>query len=326
MSTVPLLARLVASAVSVSNKSATILRDIKKSGELNIQEKGVNDYVTRADFLSQLNIVKSLESMFPKMKFCGEEGDLKDEYDDLVTTLDEDALDLAKNLPACYDSLKEEELFIWVDPLDGTREYTEGYEVSKEVTVLIGISWKGRAIAGILNQPFYRLEAAKTGSDAFYSGRCLWGIEGLGAYDSVNGKIKPVESKSEKTRIVTTRSHLTDLIKNDLGKIPNSMLIHAGGAGHKVLCVIEGQADTYIYPRNGTKRWDTCGPEAILRALGGGMTDTFGRIYSYEKRDDLTVENNYGLIASVNRPPEYYSQFISEELKNQINKDSLSKL
>lgn len=70
----PLLSRLVASAVSVSNKSASILREIKKSGELNVQEKGVNDYVTKADFLSQLNIIKSLESMYPKLKICGEEG------------------------------------------------------------------------------------------------------------------------------------------------------------------------------------------------------------------------------------------------------------
>jgi 3'(2'), 5'-bisphosphate nucleotidase len=112
---------------------------------------------------------------------------------------------------------------------------TEGPEVSKEVTVLIGISWKGRAIAGIMNQPFYRLETAKPDSEAHYSGRCLWGIEGLGAFDSVNGKIKPAELNSQKTRIVTTRSHITDLIKKDLSSIPNSELIHAGGAGHKVL-------------------------------------------------------------------------------------------
>jgi hypothetical protein len=70
----PLLTRLVAAAVSVSNKSANILREIKKSGDLNIQEKSANDYVTKADFLSQLNIIKSLENMFPKLKFCGEEG------------------------------------------------------------------------------------------------------------------------------------------------------------------------------------------------------------------------------------------------------------
>lgn len=118
----PFLSRLIASAVSVSNKSATILRDIKKSGELNIQEKAANDYVTRADFLSQLNIIKSLETLFPKMKFCGEEGNLTEEYNDLVTTFDQQALDLSKNLPEVYNSMKEEDVFVWVDPLDGTRE------------------------------------------------------------------------------------------------------------------------------------------------------------------------------------------------------------
>lgn len=317
----PLLSRLVASAVSVSNKSASILRDVKKSGELNVQEKEANDYVTKADFLSQLNIIKSLEKMFPKLKFCGEEGDLKDEYEDLVTTVDQNTLDLSLNLPEYYNAIKEEDLFVWVDPLDGTREYTEGPEVSKEVTVLIGIAWKGRPIAGVMNQPFYKLETSQIDSESFYSGRCLWGIEGLGAYDSVNGKITPKELGS-KIRIVTTRSHITDLIKKSLTNIPNSELSHSGGAGHKVLRVIEGDADCYIYPRNGTKRWDTCAPEAILRSMGGDLTDIYGKDYSYTKSDDLTVQNCYGLIASINKPAEYYSQFLSEELKNKVMEDA----
>jgi len=75
MSGYPLLSRIVAASVNISNKSAKILREIKKSGELNIKEKrDETDLVTRADFLSQLNIIKSLESLFPKAKFCGEEG------------------------------------------------------------------------------------------------------------------------------------------------------------------------------------------------------------------------------------------------------------
>lgn len=69
-----LLTRLVAACVNISEKSANILRDIKSSGDLNIQEKGLNDYVTKADFQSQLNIIRSLENLFPKLKFCGEEG------------------------------------------------------------------------------------------------------------------------------------------------------------------------------------------------------------------------------------------------------------
>ena len=73
-STYPLLSRLIAASVNISQKSAKILWDVKKSGNLNIQEKQANDYVTKADFQSQLNIIKSLEHLFPKLKFCGEEG------------------------------------------------------------------------------------------------------------------------------------------------------------------------------------------------------------------------------------------------------------
>ena len=70
----PLLSRVIAAAVNISQKSAKILRDVKKSGNLNVQEKQANDYVTKADFQSQLNIIKSLETLFPKLKLCGEEG------------------------------------------------------------------------------------------------------------------------------------------------------------------------------------------------------------------------------------------------------------
>ena len=69
-----LLSRILAAAVDVSRKSAEILRDVKSSGQLSVKEKKANDFVTRADFMSQLNIVKSLQHLFPKLKICGEEG------------------------------------------------------------------------------------------------------------------------------------------------------------------------------------------------------------------------------------------------------------
>jgi 3'-phosphoadenosine 5'-phosphosulfate (PAPS) 3'-phosphatase len=72
-----LVSRVVAAAVNISQKSAHILHDIKSSGQLDIHEKEKNDFVTRADFQSQLNIIKSLESLFPKLKLCGEEGIIK---------------------------------------------------------------------------------------------------------------------------------------------------------------------------------------------------------------------------------------------------------
>lgn len=43
-------------------------------------------------------------------RFHGEEGDLKEEYTDLETTLNEDVLKQIKKLPEIYDSVKEEEV------------------------------------------------------------------------------------------------------------------------------------------------------------------------------------------------------------------------
>lgn len=48
-------------------------------------------------------------------------------------------------------------------------------------------------------------------------------------------------------------------------------LADVAGAGYKQLCVARGDADIYVLSKGSTFRWDTCGPHAILRALGGGI-------------------------------------------------------
>lgn len=47
----------------------------------------------------------------------------------------------------------------------------------------------------------------------------------------------------------------------------------ASGAGYKMLCVALGLADAYVLSEGSTFKWDSCGPHAILRALGGGIVD-----------------------------------------------------
>jgi 3'-phosphoadenosine 5'-phosphosulfate (PAPS) 3'-phosphatase len=69
-----LLTNVIAAAVQISRRAARIIRDIKISGSLDTKEKAKNDYVTKADFQSQMCIIRSLEKMFPKLVFCGEEG------------------------------------------------------------------------------------------------------------------------------------------------------------------------------------------------------------------------------------------------------------
>lgn len=48
-------------------------------------------------------------------------------------------------------------------------------------------------------------------------------------------------------------------------------VIKAAGCGYKLLCVIDGLADVFILSRPSSFKWDTCGPHAILKALGGNV-------------------------------------------------------
>lgn len=140
-----------------------------------------------------------------------------------------------------------------------------------------------------------------------------------GVFDLEKGKLSvPPKPDPNATTIVTTRSHMTDLVRKDLGNFPNSKTLHCGGAGYKVLCVIDGKADCYLYPRDGTKRWDTCAPEALLRSLGGTITDIFNNEYSYLKNEQTLVENCYGIIASLNKENSFYTSKLSEELKSNV--------
>ena len=60
-----------------------------------------------------------------------------------------------------------------MDPLDGTREFVEG--VLSAVTVLVGVSHKGKPVAGVIHRPF--------DGDC---GSTVWGGQGLGVEVSLH--------------------------------------------------------------------------------------------------------------------------------------------
>ena len=84
--------------------------------------------------------------------------------------------------------LLNKKLLIWVDPLDGTKQYIKDYSEAKCVTILIGIVWHGRPIAGVINQPFHR----KAPANDTYVERIIWGIVGLGSFIFKITKIFPL--------------------------------------------------------------------------------------------------------------------------------------
>ena len=93
-------------------------------------------------------------------------------------------------------------------------------------------------------------------------------------------------------------------------------ILKMGGAGNKVLQLIENNAHAYIFASPGCKKWDTCAPQAVLEALGGSLTDVNGNLYEYHK--DVSHPNKGGVIAAVSDIDFYLSKIpsdIKEKLK-----------
>ena len=52
------------------------------------------------------------------------------------------------------DEFYEEDMVIWIDPLDGTKGFTEGH--LNHITSMIGVTINGRPRIGIIHKPFYK--------------------------------------------------------------------------------------------------------------------------------------------------------------------------
>ncbi|CAL1279058.1 unnamed protein product [Larinioides sclopetarius] len=263
--------RLMSASVAVANHAGKIIRDIMKKGNLGIVEKGINDLQTEADRSAQRCIVNSLLRHFPKVTIIGEETLEKVENeDDLIVSL-QNCETINAECPVDLASVKEEDVVIWVDPLDGTAEYTQG--LLDHVTVLIGLAVNGKAVGGVIHQPYYNYQNEE---DLSKLGRTMWGIVGAGTH-GIDCK-KPPENKRI---ITTTRSHSNPVINSTIAAMKPDDVLKVGGAGHKVLLLIEGKAHAYVFPSKGCKKWDTCAPEALLHAVGGKLTDIHGDPIKY---------------------------------------------
>ncbi|XP_026742912.1 3'(2'),5'-bisphosphate nucleotidase 1-like isoform X2 [Trichoplusia ni] len=308
-SSAPLVVRLLASSVSVASRAGKIVRDVMSKGELGIVEKGKDDYQTEADRSAQRCIVASLSAQYPKVNIIGEEDGPESESelpsDWIISEADKEVLSL--ECPVNLHSVKEEDIVVWVDPLDGTSEYTQGF--LEHVTVLIGISVNDKPVAGVIHQPYYKtmLDGEKI------MGRTIWGLQEVGV-----GGFTPAPPPASLI-ITTTRSHSNPLVEKALQVMNAGQIVRVGGAGFKVLQLLEGKASIYVFASSGCKKWDTCAPEAVLSAAGGKLTDILGNYYKYGGAESRP--NKTGVLAAVNDELHSYAvKRIPQELKDALSK------
>lgn len=141
-------------------------------------------------------------------------------------------------------------LTIFIDPIDGTREFSTG--LGEQSSVCIGFAdAAGQPVAGLVYRPIPTPATWAAGAQS--EGVALRNLDMAAAPSSKglltsNGGISPFISSLFRA--------------GGLDRVPS------GGAGNKMLMLLEGKGAAYIQDR-GVSRWDTCGAQAVLEAHGG---------------------------------------------------------
>lgn len=170
-----------------------------------------------------------------------------------------------------------ENMAVWIDPIDSTNQYIRGRGNVKPVDgiypsglhsalVLIGVYDRhtGEPVLGIINEPFFKEELQASRWQSKYH----WGISYRGT--NISSLSQPLLRAAPR---VVLSSNEKAVLQKALTPLYGEQLCFASGAGYKMLCVALGLADAYVLSEGSTFKWDTCGPHAILKALGGGIID-----------------------------------------------------
>jgi 3'(2'), 5'-bisphosphate nucleotidase len=149
---------------------------------------------------------------------------------------------------------------VWiVDPLDGTREYSEPPRDDWAVHVAL---WQdGDLVAGAVAQP---------GLDATFH---------TGAPPVV------APATASRTRIAVSRTRPPAFVEALAAEI-DAELVPMGSAGAKVISVVRDVTDAYVHA-GGQYEWDSAAPVAVARAAGLHTSRADGSPLAYNRPDVL---------------------------------------
>ena len=145
---------------------------------------------------------------------------------------------------------------VWIiDPLDGTREYSEG---RSDWAVHVALAINGIATVGAVALPGLDITLS--------SGAPL-------PTPPANAPLKMVVSR--------TRPAAEALV---VAKALGADLLPMGSAGAKAMAVVRGEADIYLHS-GGQYEWDNCAPVAVAQAAGLHVSRLDGSPMRYNNED-----------------------------------------
>ena len=279
--TVP-LHKLLSTCIDAAARGCDRIRRVQESGGVDATLKIAGDAksaLTAADLAAQAAVVGALSKAWPGLTIVGEEDEAAlDEDHELATPLDDALLDLE-----CTTSVDLAKARVFVDPLDGTREFVEGR--LDAVQCLVGVAVGDAPVCGAVGLPF----PADGGPPRVI-------------YATARGSIGPSDAPRSQKRADNAPLLVVAGDGSDAAQaaaveaFPGADFAVRGAAGNKLKSVAEGEADVAILHRK-PSAWDTCAPSAAILAAGGRVTDYFGAPLSYTG----AVGNTLGVIASSKR-------------------------
>jgi 3'(2'), 5'-bisphosphate nucleotidase len=157
---------------------------------------------------------------------------------------------------------------VWiVDPLDGTREFSEEGRVDWAVHVAL---WeKGRLAAGAVALPAQNITLSTTESGA----------------RAGDDPLKMAVPDPARIRIAVSRTRPPDFIQKLAENLDIEVeLVPIGSAGAKISAVLLGEVDAYLHA-GGQYEWDSAAPAAVAMAAGAHASRIDGAELAYNQRD-----------------------------------------
>lgn len=224
------LQNLLVLALKAAENAAKEILEVYNSDDFQVEAKGDNSPLTRADKKAHHAIVSTLEPT--GIPILSEEG---------------------KSIP--YDERRQWKRFWMVDPLDGTKEFIKR---NGEFTVNIALIENQKPVLGVVTVP--------VSGEEYYAAEGLGAFLKIEQTVSPISKRPPVDLKKAGIRVVASRSHMSPETEEFINKLQSAELV-SSGSSLKFMLLVAGKAD--VYPRFApTMEWDTAAAHAVVNQVG----------------------------------------------------------
>ncbi len=229
------------------------------NGNVDVAYKDDKSPLTKADITSHKIITNSIKKITPNIPILSEE-----EFID-------------------WSIRKKWKKYWLIDPLDGTKEFIKK---NGEFTINIALIENNRPVLGVIYTP--------ASNELFFSKK------NLGSYKILaNKKLNKLDNakkitinnkKTNKVKIVGSRSHSNPILEKWVSKNFNNFEILQKGSSLKFCLIAEGFAD--IYPRFGpTSEWDIAAGHIILEEAGGKLKSIDNKEILYNEKENILNPN-----------------------------------